>query len=146
MRITIAFAVIAASSLPARAQAEPEKTAATQEATIAQKLYEDGQYREAGGHFARAYELDPQAAYLFDAAQAYRFAKECASSAKYYRQFLDAAKQAQAANLDKVKHYLAEMDQCAKARTQTLEPPVIKPPAEPPATGAPAQPPALEHE
>jgi tetratricopeptide (TPR) repeat protein len=127
MRPSLAIAAVLLS-LSLHAYAEPDKNAANAEAASAQKLYEDSQYHDAAGHFARAYELDPQAAYLFDAAQAYRFAKECASSAKFYRQFLEVAKQQQAQNLDKVKHYIAEMDQCAK-------PPATKPPEPPPDTG-----------
>jgi hypothetical protein len=145
MRLALALTVMFISAAAVRAQAEPDKAAATQEANVAQKLYEETQYREAGAHFARAYELDPQAAYLFDAAQAYRFAKECASSARFYRQFLDVAKQAQVQNLDKVKRYLAEMDQCAKARTPSPEPPKVEPPkVEPPKLEVQPHPPPLE--
>src|SRR6266702_276522 len=95
--LALALAFVLASGLatvaPARAQPQLDaKTAAGSEAQAAQKLYEDGQYHDAATHFAHAYELDPQAAYLFDAAQAYRFAKECATAAKYYLEFLDVAK------------------------------------------------------
>lgn len=130
MRTTIALVLAALCS---HADAEPDKAAANQEATIAGKLYESNQYRDAAEHFMRAYDLDPQAAYLFDAAQAYRFAKDCASSAKVYRQFLDVAKQAQVQNLDKVKHYIAEMDQCAKVEpAKPLPETTPKPQPEPP--------------
>lgn len=105
------FAVLLAASL---ASADPDKGAGAQEAKIGGKLYDGNNYREAAPHFLKAYELDPQPAYLFDAAQAYRFAKECASAAKYFRQFLDVAKQVKTENLDKVKGYIAEMDECAK--------------------------------
>jgi hypothetical protein len=133
MRSLLVLCVVCALSAHTRADAPDAKA----EAAAGQKLYEDGQYHDAAVKFAHAYELDPQVAYLFDAGQAFRFAKECASSAKYYRQFLDAAKQAQVQNVDKVKKYLAEMDLCTKARTQTLEPtpkpePHVVEPAPPP--------------
>jgi len=122
MRCLLVLSVVCALSPRAFADAPDAKT----EAAAGQRLYEDGQYHDAGVKFAHAYELDPQIAYLFDAGQAFRFAKECSTSAKYYRQFLDTAKQVQ--NVDKVKKYLAEMDECAKQRTQTLEPPKPEPP------------------
>lgn len=139
MRLLFVLCAVCAVATRAHADAPDAKT----EAAAGQKLYEDGQYHDAGVKFARAYELDPQIAFLFDAGQAFRFAKECASAAKYYRQFLDAAKQAQVQNTDKVKKYLAEMEDCAKVRTQTLDPTKSEPPhVQPPAPAAPAQQPA----
>ena len=108
----LALVLVAALSLPA--YADGDKNAGALEAQIGGKLYEGNNYREAAPHFVKAYELDPQPAYLFDAAQAYRFGKDCANAAKYYRQFLDVAKSVKAENLDKVKHYITEMDDCAK--------------------------------
>ena len=134
MRFLIVLAAVGVLALPARADVPDAKA----EAAAAQKLYEDGRFHDAGLKFAHAYELDPQIAYLFDAGQAFRFAKECSSAAKYYRQFLDVAKQSQVQNTDKVKKYLAEMDECAKQRTQTLEPAKPEPAPSPPPVAQPA--------
>lgn len=113
-----------------------DKAKGDAEAVAGQKLYEAGNYHDAAAHFVAAYEADPQPAYLFNVAQAYRFAKECASSAKYFRLFLDATKQVQAQNLDKVHHYLDEMDACAKTEATPAPPPSA--PVVAPAPAAPA--------
>ncbi len=125
--LSFALAVVVASVAPSYAQAPDAKA----EAAAGQKLYTAGQYHDAALKFAHAYELDAQPAFLFDAAQAFRFANECANAAKYYRQFYDIAKQAQAQNLDKVKRYIAEMDQCAKPASPTTGPENPEPAPEP---------------
>lgn len=124
MRLTLIAALLA---LAAPVHADPDKTAGAAEAQAGQKLYEDNQFKDAAAHFAHAYELDPQPAYLFDAAQAYRFAKDCTNAAKLYRQFVDVAKQAQ--NLDKVKRYITEMDECSTVQPSAPQP--VQPRVEP---------------
>lgn len=105
-------AVAVVLAVAARASAQP--ASAPGDAEIAKRLYAAGDYAGAAERFVRAHALDPQPAYLFDAAQAYRFAKDCANAAKYYREFIDIAQRAKAQNLDKVKGYLADMEACAK--------------------------------
>ncbi|MGE5187089.1 MAG: hypothetical protein ACM31C_33800 [Acidobacteriota bacterium] len=121
-----------------------DKPKADSEAQAAQQAYEAGKYHDAATHFAAAYQLDPQPAYLFNTAQAYRFAKECANAADYYRKFLDATKQLAAQNLDKVQKYLAEMDACVKdnalAPTTPAMPSQVTTPARAPLPEAPADP------
>jgi len=142
MRLTLLAALLALST---PAFADPDKAAGASEAQVGQKLYEDNQFKEAAGHFAHAYELDPQPAYLFDAAQAYRFAKDCTNAAKFYRKFVEVAKQAQ--NLDKVKRYITDMDECATVQPAApqpvqsrVEPPPQQqqPPPQPPPQDVPA--------
>jgi hypothetical protein len=139
MRLTLLAAILAVS-IPA--SADPDKSAGASEAQVGQKLYEDNQFKDAAAHFAHAYELDPQPAYLFDAAQAYRFAKDCTNAAKFYRRFLEVAKQAQ--NLDKVKRYISEMDECATV--QPTPPPPVQSRVEPPPQAQQPPPPPPPHD
>lgn len=119
--VTVALVLAVA----ARASAQP--AGAPGDVEIAKKLYAAGDYAGAAERFVRAYTLNPQPAYLFDAAQAYRFAKDCANAAKYYQQFIDVAQRAQAQNLDKVKGYLADMEACAKPAAPPAAAPVAEP-------------------
>ncbi len=105
--------------------AQPEESAkakAEAEAAAGQKLFDDGKFHDAAGHFVRANEIDVQAPYIYNAATAYRLAGDCANAAKYYRSFVDATKGVQVQNLDKVKRYIDDMDTCAKASTKPTEP------------------------
>ena len=133
MRVLVCVCAVLVAAAPVLA----DKAKGDAEALAGQKLYEGGKYHDAAVHFVAAYEADPQPAYLFNIAQAYRFAKECTNAAKYFRLFLDATKQVEAQNLDKVHHYLDEMDACAK----TEAPPAPAPPAPQPVV-APAPVPA----
>lgn len=123
----VAIAVLLAA-VPAAAEPDA-KSAATAEAAAGQKLYAQNDFAGAASHFVRAFEIDPQPAFLFDAAQAYRFAKDCANAAKYFKQFIEVAQQAQAKNLDKVRKYLAEMEACAAPPAVTPEPTPMPAPA-----------------
>ena len=114
MRV-IALACVLAIALPARADDKAD----------AQRLYSEGQTKYRAGDFAgaadsfrAAYEHDKDPVYLFNIAQAYRFAKACGSSAEYYRKFLAAAPNAP--NRDKVTELLQEMDACAKSQSLDL--------------------------
>ncbi len=146
MRHLLVSTILALACLARPLHAQPADDAKGRgdgEALTAQHLYEAGKYHDAATHFIAAYGLDPQPAYLFNTAQAYRFAKECANAASYFRQFLDATKQVQAQNLDKVNRYLEEMDTCAKAEAGQPAPApqqdVVKP-VEPAPQPVPAEP------
>ncbi len=130
-QLLLPFAFLVALTGTPRADPAADKAKADGDAQAAQKLYSEGKYHDAATHFAAAYQLDPQPAYLFNTAQAYRFAKECASAASYYRKFLDATKQVQAQNLDKVQKYLEEMDACAKTEAPQPAPAPVPAPARP---------------
>src|SRR5262249_30709427 len=87
--------------------------------------------------FRVAYELDADPGYLFDAAQAYRFAKLCAESADFYRRFLKTVPNAP--NRDKVERFRDDMDACAKSQPLAAPDHVERPPR-PPAQGASTEP------
>jgi tetratricopeptide (TPR) repeat protein len=112
------LAVIALAA-PAHADA-PNKSAAEAEYAEGQRRYAAGDYTGASQRFVAAHALDPDPAYLYNAAQAYRFAKSCALAADYYRRFLAAAPGA--SNKDKVEAYIAEMDACTPKPTLGPEP------------------------
>jgi hypothetical protein len=125
--VMFALAVLAGGAF-AQAELTP-KAKAEAEAAAGQKLFDDGKFHDAAGHFVHANEIDPQAPYIYNAATAYRLAGDCLNAAKYYRTFVDATKGVQVQNIDKVKHYIDDMDACAKA----AEP--APPPTPPPGPG-----------
>ena len=51
------------------------------------EAYGAGRYLEAAAKFEAAYALDPDPAYLFNIAQAYRLAQSCKRAVKYYDRF-----------------------------------------------------------
>jgi tetratricopeptide (TPR) repeat protein len=85
--------------------------------------YAAGDYRAAAASFLEAYAADPDPGYLFNAGQAFRFARDCAQAARYYRQFLGAV--SSAPNLDKVRDYLDEMDTCVRRPQQPRPAPPV---------------------
>lgn len=89
-------------------------------------LYKAGDFRGAADKFQLAYERDPDPVYLFNLAQAYRFAKLCQQAADSYTRFLKEAPNAP--NRDKVQKYLEEMNACA--HSQDLVKPDSKPKVE----------------
>jgi len=108
--------------------------------------YNVKEYAEAVALFKQAYKLNPDPAYLYNIAQAYRLAGDCDNAASYYRTFLRDAP-AGTANLDKAQRFLAEMETCIAERkspepattTTTSEPPPVAPTeATPPSETAPA--------
>jgi hypothetical protein len=135
--VMFALALLAGSAF-AQAELTP-KAKAEAESAAGQKLFDDGKFHDAAGHFVHANEIDPQAPYIYNAATAYRLAGDCANAAKYYRSFVDATKGVQVQNLDKVKRYIDDMDACAKSPEPTppQPPPVV---AQPVPTSNPAAP------
>ena len=91
-------------------------------------LYKAGDFRGAADKFQLAYERDPDPVYLFNLAQAYRFAKLCQQAADSYTRFLKEAPNAP--NKDKVQKYVEEMNACA--HSQDLVKPEPKPKVETP--------------
>lgn len=100
----------------------PAQTTATAAYREGQRRYAAGQYSAAAASFLAAYDADPDPVYLFNAAQAFRFASDCVLAATYYRRFLSMV--ASAPNLDRVRANLDEMEACAKR----LAPPQPSPP------------------
>lgn len=87
---------------------------------VGARLYKEGHFAEAAKEFEKAYQLAPTPALLFNIAQSYRFASDCAPAAAYYRKFVAAVKDAP--NLDKVQKYIEEMDACVAAQEKKPEP------------------------
>ena len=121
MRTLLAFAIVAGLSAAAAADATDPKAKAASEFAEGQRLYDANNYAAAAAKFKAAWELDHDPAYLFNIAQALRFAKQCNDAADYYRKFL--AQVTSAPNLDKVHEYLAEVDACAKTQQPPPPPP-----------------------
>ncbi|MBA3451722.1 MAG: hypothetical protein H0T42_01345 [Deltaproteobacteria bacterium] len=97
----------------ARAQPADSKQQGDLAAMEAETKFKSGDYAGAVEKFKLAYQLDADPGYLFNVAQAYRLAKDCASSADYYRQFLE--KVPSPPNLDQVKGWLADQEACVRA-------------------------------
>lgn len=119
MRLSgILLAVAATVALSATAaHADPtarDKAAAQQAYAAGQSRYDAGDFLGAAEQFSAAYQHDPDPVYLFNLAQAYRFAKRCRDAGDSYRRFLAAAPDAP--NRDKVQHYLEEVDACARSQ------------------------------
>jgi hypothetical protein len=128
--------VIVMSLRVAWAQPADPKAAAAKAAQDAEARYRQHDYAAAAEQFKLAYTLDADPVYLFDIAQAYRFASDCTSSADYYRQFL--VKVPDPPNAAKVKAWLQEEAACAAAVVHTAAAvPPPSPPSESPGTPAP---------
>jgi tetratricopeptide (TPR) repeat protein len=132
MKLAIAILVCAFGV----AAAQPNKDKAAAAFAEGQRRYNAGEYRPAAAKFLEAYGHDADPAYLFNVAQSYRFAHDCAQAARYYRQFLAAV--ASAPNLAKVRGYLDEMDACV--RREAKPPPAEPPTPAPTPTAAPTAP------
>src|SRR5262245_1338853 len=113
----LVIAAIACTAAPsARAQpATDAKTRANAAFAAGETAYKAGQFLDAAAQFKAAYDLDPDPGYLFNIAQAYRFAGDCVSAADYYRQFLTEIPDPP--NADKIRGWADETAECAKAKT-----------------------------
>jgi tetratricopeptide (TPR) repeat protein len=123
MRWPLVLVLVAAS-----AHAQPAPAGPPPVDREAEELYKHGRYAEAAHRFEEAYALDPRPAYLFNTAQSYRLAGQCANAAAAYRKFLDVAPK-DTPNLEKVDAYVRDMDDCVKAQApMTVAPPAPRPP------------------
>ncbi len=108
-----------------------------------QKAYADGDFRVAATKFRAAYDLEPDPAYLYNIAQAYRFAKQCHHSVTFYKRFLVAMPDAP--NKQEVGKFLVEVSACAKSQPEpVMEPEPLRtpdPPREPQPQPQPQPPP-----
>jgi tetratricopeptide (TPR) repeat protein len=130
MRVAIVLA-IALGALAPRARAQPVTDAAALEAS-GQRHYELAEYAAAIADFKEAFRISDQPELLFDIAQAYRLSGDCKQAQTFYRTYL--RRVPDAANADKVKARIAEMDACPAPTTTTaptttpIEPPPPPPP------------------
>jgi len=111
------LAIIALAGSVATAAPTPESKAAM---TEGQRLFRAGQYLDSVASFEHAYAIDPDPAYLFDIAQAYRLAKECAKALEFYDRFLHEVPDPP--NADKIRGYRDDSAACVKAQTPPTPP------------------------
>lgn len=137
-RTVIAMLVVGLYAQLASAQpAGRDKDAADAAYTEGQQHYAGGEFLRAAEQFEAAYALDPDPAYLFNIAQAYRLGNACAKAAAFYRQFLGAV--SNPPNLAKVQQYIEQSDACARTQPPALDEPA--PRVEPPSSARPIAPP-----
>jgi hypothetical protein len=120
-----------AAAAPTDPAPAPDKAKASAAFARGRAQYAAADYRAAAASFLEAYAADADPGYLFNAGQAFRFTGDCVQAARYYRQFLGAV--SSAPNLDKVRGYLDEMDDCARRQLPPPLPPPGPPPPMPPA-------------
>jgi tetratricopeptide (TPR) repeat protein len=150
--------LIALTLLTAPAAADHASSAA-RHFDSGQRLFAQGRLRDAVGEFKRAYELDPQPRYLYNAAQSMRLAGDCGAAVSLYQAFLrvapdEDARNAATRNLQRCSPPPAPAEAAADPEPPTVEEapppveapaPVAKEPEPPPAApelGAVAPPPA----
>lgn len=135
----LAVLVICASTT---AIAQPDQSSqAKAAAREGEQRYQAGDYVRAAEHFAEAYRLEADPAYLFNLAQSYRLANACAKAATAYRKLLGVV--SSGPNTAKIERYIQQMDACATSQAAT-PPPSAPPPAPPvgsPVTSPPPPPP-----
>lgn len=78
------------------------------------KHYTLGEYREAVGKFRAAYDLLPDALFLFNIAQSYRQLNECDQARTFYKSYLRTEPTAD--NRDQVERFITAMDECVKKK------------------------------
>jgi tetratricopeptide (TPR) repeat protein len=83
------------------------------------RLYKEGvthydlaEYEKAVAKFKEAYRISEDPAYLFNIAQSYRMAKNCAEAGRFYQRVLGV--QADAPNKAKIEQRIEEMKACSK--------------------------------
>jgi len=105
--------VVLALLVPARARGDDDATARAKAFyDEANKHYDLREYKEAIDGFKKAFDLLPDAEFLFDIAQAYRQIRDCENASAFYRTYL--RERPNADNRGKVEKFIVEMDDCAK--------------------------------
>src|SRR5688572_28564308 len=97
----LVISVLLASTV---AYAQPDKIKAEAAARDGQQRYQAGEFQLAAERFELAYQLDPDPAYLFNLAQAYRLGNSCAKAAAAYRKLLGIV--STGPNVAKVEQYV----------------------------------------
>lgn len=127
MRHGLALALLIATVAPAAA--EPDRERASAAFAAGHDRYAAGDYIGAAHAFEEAYRFDPDPAYLFNIAQAFRLGGGCAEASRYYRKFL--SELPAAPNRDDVDGYLQETDACV-VKQAASKPPLLAPQPPPP--------------
>lgn len=107
LRAITAAAMLVA--LAARAHAQPTADTSALEVS-GQRHYELAEYAAAIADFKEAFRISDRPELLFDIAQSYRLAGDCKQAQTFYRTYL--RRVPDAANADKVKARITEMDAC----------------------------------
>jgi tetratricopeptide (TPR) repeat protein len=115
------------TTLPAYAD---NKSDASQAFGEGKTKYAKGNYADAANDFKRAYDLDPDPAYLFNLAQAYRLADDCVNAEPRYRKFLEVVPNPP--NKEAVQGWLDEAKKCAASKAPPPPKDPVLPPPPPP--------------
>lgn len=142
MCLLLGLGLVCASVREVEAQKKPpaaEPTDANRELAkrhndLGMNHYNLGEFDEAVAEFKAAYALTSEPGLLFNIAQAYRLAKDCAKALLWYRKFL--ADVPTAPNAETVKKYIAEQEAACPAGDASPAPGATHPVE----TGAPATP------
>ncbi|MBA3392188.1 MAG: hypothetical protein H0T89_06070 [Deltaproteobacteria bacterium] len=114
------IALILLRTASAHAQSTERDAQARAAAEGGAALFRDKDFVGAASQFRAAHELNGDPSYLFNAAQAYRHAGDCAQAADYYARFL--AEVPDPPNADKVRAWYASQLECAKPSSQPPPP------------------------
>ena len=143
--------VIVALSLCTATVARADEATAKQQYEQGARAYNLGQFQKAIELFTSAYEQWPEAAFLFNIAQAYRQAGDCKQALFFYKRFLalkenDTKKPVSAEVRKEVEGRVVELDECVKRDIASKPPdqldatPTSTPPTTAPAKPAPTKP------
>jgi tetratricopeptide (TPR) repeat protein len=122
--------------LASTAHAQPSDPAAQARAAAddGSARFHSNDYLGAVEKFKEAYALDPDPGYLFNIAQAYRQAGDCANAADYYGRFL--VEVPNPPNVATIREWHSSQVTCAAARKLAEPEPTVTPPPAPPLTAA----------
>ena len=110
--IARALTLIVVAMLADRARAEPDVSpVARRFSDQGRALHELGDYDEAIVAYKQAYLISPSPGILFNMAQAYRLAGDCANAAMLYRRFLEKSEDPSASRI--ARRQLAAVEPCA---------------------------------
>ncbi|MGE0547897.1 MAG: hypothetical protein AB7O24_34235 [Kofleriaceae bacterium] len=107
---TVIIAAVMCSAVTAAATPSDQSRA---EFAKAQAQYSAGHYLEAAALFEAAYKLDPDPAYLFNIAQAYRLGRDCAKSLEYFERFRAEVPELPAIQAEQFDSFVREAKVCA---------------------------------
>jgi tetratricopeptide (TPR) repeat protein len=126
MRSTLVLLSILAAAVPAHA--EPSAAAAADAAyQEGRRLYDLHEWDRAIAKFKESYALRSDAPSLFNIAQAYRLAGDCAQAVSFYKTY--ARNFPHATNLDKVTKFLRELEPCPAPAPEPEPRPAAPPPS-----------------
>src|SRR5687768_14984638 len=113
-RLVMVCAVIAAATAPAIAQDVSAKDQAKAKYAEGRVHYDVREYAEAIVKWKEAYKLFADPIYLYNIAQAYRLAGDCANATAFYKNYLRVAEAADPLR-PKAEKFLVELGTCPAA-------------------------------